>query len=99
MINNFQFKQGILLVCLIGIVGSAASLVNSVYPNNSGAIISTAVGASMAALFMFLVTELVVININSAIQSNKERENNELLAVVISRAVFTALKEDKEKKV
>jgi len=95
--NSFETKQGILLVCLVGTVGSAASFANAIFPNNGGAVISAAVGSAMAALFMFLVTELVVVNIKSAIQSDKERENDELLAVVISRAIYKTIAEEKSK--
>lgn len=99
MINNFQFKQGILLVCLIGIVGSAASLVNSIFPNNSGAMLAAAVGSAMFVLFIALTAELTIINLSRAILDQKQKDNDELISVVIAKAVYRAISEEKEKKI
>lgn len=97
MIDNFQFKQGILLICLIGIVGSSAAMINSLFPNNSGAMIGAAVGSAMFVLFIALTAELTIINLSRAILDQKQKDNDELMAVVISKAVYHAIQEEKKK--
>lgn len=94
--DNFVFKQGVLLACLIGIVGSSAVFVNSVYQNGN-AVVAAAVGSGMFVLFIAITAELLVVNLKNAILDKKQQENDELLAVVISKAVYQAIKEEKEK--
>jgi hypothetical protein len=94
--DSFGFKQAVLLICLVGIVGSSASLVNSIF-NNANAMIAAAVGSGMFVLFISLTAELVVYNIKSAIHDQKVKENDELLAAVIAKSVYTAIKEDQIK--
>jgi len=96
MIANLISKQGTILVCLIGIVGSAASFANSVFPNTN-AMISAAVGSGMFVLFIALTAELLVVNLKNAILDQKARENDELIAVVLSKAIYRTLQEEKEK--
>ncbi len=94
--DNFLFRQGTLLLCLIGIVGSCAVFTNAVY-NNGNATIAAAVGSGMFVLFLAIVAELAARNVKIAIHDQKVAENDELLAVVISKAVFRAMAEEKEK--
>lgn len=96
--DNFGFKQAVLLVCLVGIVGSSASLVNSIYPNNGTAVIAATVGVGMFVLFIFLTAEILVVNLKNAIFDQKQRENDELLAAVIAKSVYTAIIEEQNKK-
>ena len=90
-------KQSILLVCLIGIVGSAALLANEAFNGSVAAMVAAAIGSGMFVLFIAMTAELMVLNINHAISDKKQQENDELLAVVISKAIFQALKEEKNK--
>ena len=90
-------KQSILLVCLIGIVGSAALLANEAFNGSVTAMVAAAIGSGMFVLFIAMTAELTVLNINHAIGDKKQQENDELLAVVISKAIFQALKEEKNK--
>lgn len=96
MISNFEGKQVVLLICLIGIVGSAAAFVNSLYAN-ANAMIAAAVGTGMFVLFVFLTAEILVVNLKNAILDQKQKDNDELLAVVISKAVYRSIKEEKDK--
>jgi len=95
--ETFEKKQYTVWITLIGVVGSSAMLVNSIYPNNTGAIISAAVGAGLAVLFVTLSLEMLVYNLKMAIQSDKEQTNNELVATVVAKAVYNALKNDEKK--
>lgn len=96
--DSFGFKQGVLLACLIGIVGSVASFTNAIYPNNGTAVIAATVGIGMFVLFIFLTAEILVVNLKNAIFDRKQQENDELLAAVIAKSVYTAIKEDQDKK-
>lgn len=96
ILDNFIFKNGVLLLCLIGIVGSSATLVNAI-TGNATAMVAASVGSGMFVLFIFLTAGTLVINLKNAIYDEKIKENDELLAVVISKAVYQAIKEEKEK--
>lgn len=95
--DNFLFKQGTLLLCLIGIVGSCGVFANAVFAD-ANATIAAAVGSGMFVLFLAIIAELAARNVKIAIHDQKVAENDELLAVVISKAVFRAMAEEKEKK-
>jgi hypothetical protein len=96
--DSFGFKQAVLLVCLVGIVGSSASLVNSIYPNNGTAVIAATVGVGMFVLFIFLTAEILVVNLKNAIFDQKQKDNDELLAAVVAKSVYTAIMEEQKKK-
>jgi hypothetical protein len=65
MFDNLISKQGTILICLIGIVGSAAMFTTSVYPNNGTAVIAASVGIGMFILFIFLTAEILVVNLKN----------------------------------
>jgi hypothetical protein len=96
ILDSFVFKQGVLLMCLIGIVGSAAVFANTVF-GAGNAVVAAAVGVGMFVLFISLTAELLVVNLKNAIHDQKQKENDELIATVVARAVFNAIKEEKEK--
>ena len=95
--NSFEVKNYTVWVCIIGCVGSAAMLVNSIYPNNTNAMLSAAVGTGLAVLFVALSLEMLVVNLSRSILDQKTKENDELLAVVLSRAVYKTIAEEKAK--
>ena len=97
ILDNFVTKQWTLLICLIGIVGSAATFVNSVFPNNGTLVIAASVGVGMFVLFIFLTAEILVVNLKNAIFDQKQKENDELIATVVARSVYRAIQEEKEK--
>jgi hypothetical protein len=72
-------------------------LVNSIYPNNTNAMISAAIGTGLAVLFVALSLEILVVNLSRSILDQKTKENDELLAVVISRAIYKTIAEEKAK--
>jgi hypothetical protein len=96
MFNDLISKQGTILICLIGIVGSAAVFTNSIF-NNANAVIAAAIGSGMCVLFVALTAEILVVNLKNAIHDQKQKENDELISVVISRAIFKVWAEEKEK--
>ena len=97
ILDNFGFKQIVILVCLLGIVGSAASFTNAVFPNNGSAVIAATVGMGMFVLFIFLTAEILVVNLKNAIFNQKQKENDELIGVVVAKSVYRAIQEEKEK--
>jgi high-affinity nickel permease len=96
ILDNFGFKQIVILVCLLGIVGSAAVFANSVF-DNANAMISAAIGSGMFILFISLTAELMIVNLKNAIIDQKHKENDELIATVVAKSVYRAIQEEKEK--
>ena len=93
--DNFGFKQLVILICLIGIVGSSAVFANSVF-DNVNAMISAAIGSGMFILFISLTAELLVVNLKNAIIDQKHKENDELIATVVAKSVYRAIQEEKD---
>lgn len=93
--DNFGFKQLVILICLIGIVGSSAVFANSVF-DNVNAMISAAIGSGMFVLFLSLTAELLVVNLKNAIIDQKHKENDELIATVVAKSVYRAIQEEKD---
>jgi hypothetical protein len=96
ILDNFVTKQWTLLICLIGIVGSAAMFANSVF-SDANAMLAAAIGSGMFVLFLAITAELMIKNLQIIINDKKVQENDELVASVVARAVYQAIKEEKEK--
>jgi hypothetical protein len=98
ILDNFVTKQWTLLICLIGIVGSSAMFANAVFPNATNAMIAAAVGSGMFVLFIAITAELMIKNLQIIINDKKVQENDELIGVVVAKAVYRAIQDEKDSK-
>ena len=98
MCVTLDSKQQIILLCLVGIVGSSVVLANAIFPTNVAAIVAAAIGSGTFVLFIAITAELMVLNLQHAISDKKQQENDELLAVVLSKAVYHAIEDERKKK-
>ena len=93
-----EFRSAALWVCILAFVGSSATIVNSIYPNNQSVVLGTIVLAGSFVLFISFVAESMIYAIVSAVQGKRLEEQTGLLATVIGRSVFKVIDEEMEKK-
>jgi hypothetical protein len=93
-----EFRSAALWVCILAFVGSSATIVNSIYPNNQSVVLGTIVLAGSFVLFLAFIAEMMTFSIVSAVQGKKLEEQTGLLATVIGRSVFKVIDEEMEKK-
>jgi predicted transcriptional regulator len=51
----------------------------------------------MFVLFIAITAELLVVNLKNAILDQKQKDNDELIATVVARAVYQAIQQEKDK--
>ena len=90
-------KTLIFLIGLIGIVGSSAAIVNSIYPDNSTALIGIVILSASMSLFIALLVETMTQNLVSAIIDKNLENQTSLLSSVIGKAIYTVLKDEHKK--
>jgi len=90
-------KTLIFLIGLIGIVGSSAAIVNSIFPENSTALIGIVILSASMSLFIALLVETMTQNLASAIIDKNLENQTSLLSAVIGKAVYNVLKDEKKK--
>jgi hypothetical protein len=95
--DKTEVKQYTLWITLIGVIGSSAMLTNAIFVNNTNALIASSIGSGMFVLFIALTAELLVVNLKNAIFDQKDHENDSLIAAVVAKSVYTALKEESKK--
>jgi len=93
-----EFRSAALWICILAFVGSSATIVNSIYPNNQSVVLGTIVLAGSFVLFISFVAESMIYAIVSAVQGKRLEEQTGLLATVIGRSVFKVIDEEMEKK-
>ena len=93
-----EFRSAALWICILAFVGSSATIVNSIYPNNQSVVLGTIVLAGSFVLFISFVAENMIYAIVSAVQGKRLEEQTGLLATVIGRSVFKVIDEEMEKK-
>jgi hypothetical protein len=90
-------KTLIFLIGLIGIVGSSAAIVNSIFPENSAALIGIVILSASMSLFIALLVETMTQNLASAIIDKNLENQTSLLSAVIGKAIYNVLKDEKKK--
>ena len=87
----------IFLLGLVGIIGASALIINSLYPNNSTALVGIVILTASIALFIALLIEVMTANIVNAIVNKNLENQTSLLSAVIGKAVYKVLKDENEK--
>ncbi len=84
-------------ISVIGMIGAAAAIVNSICPGNSTALVGIVILTASAALFIALLADVLTINIVNAVINKDRVEQISVLSAVIGRTLVDVLKEEKEK--
>lgn len=87
----------IFYVCLISMVGGSAIFVNSIFPDNSTALIGIAIATAALALFVSLLADVMTMNIVNAVVNKDRADQVSLLTGVIGKTLYRVIEEEKAK--
>jgi hypothetical protein len=85
-------------ICLIGIVGGSAAIVNSLCPGNSTALVGIVAMTASMALFISLLADVATLNIVNAVVNKDRADQVSLLTGVIGKTLYKVIEEEKTKK-
>lgn len=82
-------------ICILGMIGGACAIVNSILPGNSTALVGTAILTACFALFIALLSDIIMKTLSHAITGKELEDQTSVLSAVIGKTLLEVLKEDK----